>query len=238
MRAWLNLRHTVPERRRAFQDGMERLGYTVVDGLTTRPGDRDVLVTWNRIGPGHQAALAFEDRGLAVLVVENATWGNDFLGGHWYSIAKGYHNTAGAFPIGDSARWDRLSVELAQWRTSGEVVILPQRGIGPPGVAMPLSWPDRIRKQRGCRIRPHPGQRPAMSLEEDLRGCGQVVTWGSGAAVKALMMGIPVESHMPGWIAEQDNTYAGRLAMFRRLAWAQWRIQEIHTGEPMRRLLG
>jgi hypothetical protein len=55
--------------------------------------------------------------------------------------------------------------------------------------------------------------------------------------VQALMLGIPVESHMPGWIAEQNNTDAGRLAMFRRLAWAQWRLEELRTGEPFARML-
>jgi hypothetical protein len=28
-----------------------------------------------------------------------------------------------------------------------------------------------------------------------------------------------------------------RLAMFRRLAWAQWTLDEIKTGEPIRRLV-
>jgi hypothetical protein len=64
-----------------------------------------------------------------------------------------------------------------------------------------------------------------------------VITWGSGAAVRALLRGIPVESHMPNWIAAQDNTDAGRLAMFRRLAWANWRLSEIADGVPFRRLL-
>jgi hypothetical protein len=64
-----------------------------------------------------------------------------------------------------------------------------------------------------------------------------VVTWGSGAAIKALQWGIPVVSEMPDWIGEQDNTDAGRLEMFRRLAWAQWTMEEIAHGEPFARLL-
>jgi len=63
------------------------------------------------------------------------------------------------------------------------------------------------------------------------------VTWGSGAAVKALTWGIHVESHMPNWIGEQDNTDAGRLEMFRRLAWAQWTLDEIEDGTAFRHLL-
>lgn len=89
---------------------------------------------------------------------------------------------------------------------------------------MPKNWtaPGRVRK--------HPGKSAAIPLEKDLAKAGKVVTWGSGAAVKALMMGIRVESHMPDWIAAQDNTDQGRLDMFGRLAWAQWRLEEIASG--------
>ena len=76
-----------------------------------------------------------------------------------------------------------------------------------------------------------------MPLADDLKQCGKVVTWGSGAAIQALMMGIPVISEMPDWIGKQDNTEAGRLDMLRRLAWAQWRLPEIASGEPFVRLL-
>jgi hypothetical protein len=99
---------------------------------------------------------------------------------------------------------------------------------------MPSDWP---RVQKG-RIRPHPGRVPPVRfLEEDLSNAGKVVTWGSGAAVKALLMGIAVESHMPNWVAQQDNTEAGRLAMFRTLAWGQWRVSEIANGEAFRWML-
>lgn len=223
----------------AFTLGLERCGYTVLNEVTTRPKKGDILVTWNRIRDGQRAACAFESRGLPVLVTENASWGNDFLGGHWYSLARDYHNTAGRFPYGGPERWDALGVDLMPWRTGGdEVVILPQRGIGPSGVAMPCGWPQRARAATGGRIRAHPGTRTCMPLQDDLARALRVMTWGSGAAIKALLWGIPVQSDMPGWIGEQDNTDTDRLAMFRRLAWAQWRLSEIETGEPFARLLG
>lgn len=233
MRAWLNLRYTVPERQAAFRAGLMALGYQVVDGIPTERRSGDVFVTWNRIGGADAAAMEFERAGLPVLVTENATWGNDFAGLRWYTIALGRHNTAGCFPVGGPERWDDLGVELASWRTGSEVVILPQRGIGPPGVAMPRGWGQGIKG----RMRPHPGQRPCVPLEQDLARAGKVVTWGSGAAVKALVWGIPVESHMPGWIAEQQNTDESRLAMFRRLAWAQFTLKEIESGYAFDRLL-
>lgn len=237
MRVWLNLRYTLPERVRIFTAGLKRLGYEVRPGLAMSPEPGDLFVTWNRIGQGHQAALRFEAAGLPVIVAENAAWGNSFAGRDWYTLARNYHNTAGMFPVGGSERWDSLGVELQPWRTSGETVILPQRGIGPPGVAMPRDWPAVKHSRIGGRIRHHPGRHAGRPLQDDLARCGRVVTWGSGAAIKALMWGIPVESDMPNWIAHQNNTDAGRLGMFRRLAHAQWRMDEIESGEAFRRLL-
>jgi len=228
MIAWLNLRYTLPERRAAFERGLQRLGFRVEHRMPDRPVG--IFCTWNRIGQANSIAMAFERDGLPVLVSENSSWGNSFAGERWYHIARNRHNTAGTFRIGGHERWDALGVELAPWRTEGETVILPQRGIGSPPTAMPRDWPAM---QKG-RIRRHPGKDKAKPLEEDLAKCGRVVTWGSGAAVKALMWGIPVESHMPNWIAEQQNTDESRLAMFRRLAWAQWRLEEIASGEAFR----
>lgn len=231
--AWLNLRYSLADRVEAFKEGLVRLGYEVRPGLTHDPAPGDVLVTWNRIGAVNEAA----DKYGRVLVVENAAWGNGFLGGRWLSIARDRHNTAGMFPVGGSERWDGLGVELSPWRNEGETVILPQRGIGSAPTAMPKDWQVRAQLRFGGRVRPHPGRNAARPLDEDLARCGRVVTWGSGAAVQALMSGIPVVSEMPDWIGQQDNTDAGRLEMFRRMAWAQWTLDEIRAGEPFAGLL-
>lgn len=225
----LALRHNEGPRVDAFRLGLHRIG------LTVAPADAcDVFVTWNRIGFADQLAGHCKMRGGSVLVVENAAWGNDFAGESWLTMARDRHNTAGMFPVGGPERWDALGVDLAPWRESGgEVVGLPQRGIGSPPTAQPRGW-----NPPGCaRIRQHPGKRDAIPLGHDLRKASKVVTWGSGAAIKALMWGIRVESHMPQWVGEQNNTDAGRLDMFRRLAWAQWRLSEIENGEAFAWLL-
>lgn len=235
MRAWLNLRHPDSARADAFRAGLCRLGFQPTDGVMVTPGDGDILITWNRIGIGAAAARAFEAQGRPVVAVENATWGNGFVGSSWLTMARGFHNLAGRFPVGDSARWDDLGVRMSEFRSRGETVILPSRGIGPRETAMPKDWPQRF-AGRG-RIRPHPGRHPGKPLADDLAHAATVITWGSGAAVQALLWGVRVESHLPGWIAEQDNTEHGRLEMFRRLAWAQWRLSEIASGEAIARLL-
>jgi len=232
--AWLNLRYTPENRVRVVAAGVRAAGFEPRLGLPSKTRAGDILVTWNRISQGQRAARDFERAGLPVIVMENAAWGNEFAGESWYTLALNFHNTAGRFPIGSSDRWDGLGVNLDPWRARGETVILPQRGIGPPGVAMPAGWGHQF----AGRMRRHPGRREATPLELDLRECGKVITWGSGAAIKALILGIPVESHMPNWIGEQDNTDAGRLEMFRRLAWAQFTMNEIESGLPFERLLG
>lgn len=230
MRYCCTIRTQLSYRRDAFERGLQAAGL--------KPGNAsncDVFVTWNRIHSMNQLARQVEARGGVVLVAENAAWGKGFLGEAWFSLARTYHNTAGMFPVGGPERWDSLGVDLAPWRPDGgETVGLTQRGIGSPPTAQPRDW-----HPPGCdRIRAHPGVNPCVPLETDLARASRVVTWGSGAAIKALMLGIKVESHMPRWIGEQDNTDAGRLNMLRSLAWAQWRMAEIESGETFARLLG
>jgi len=235
MIAWLNLRHSVPERTRAVEAGLRAHGYKVrpAADAPTVPGPRDALVSWNRIREGHPLAKRFEGEGRPVFVFENASWGNSFCGQRWYTVALGYHNLKGHFPMRGPERWDSLGVKLEPWRTGGETVILPSRGIGPPAVAMPLDWTRGAYKRHGGRVRNHPGRGPAaVPLQTDLKSAGHVVTWGSGAAILAVMWGIPCTSYLPNWVGGQDNTDAGRLAMLRRLAWAQWTIEEIENGQP------
>lgn len=242
MIAWLNLRHAVPERLEAFTKGFERLGYVVMHEMPRFVGrsTSDVFVSWNLIGTAKHVADMFQAQGRRVLVVENSTWGNSFAGKRWYTLCRDVHNTRSPLDgtIYDSARFDSLGVDLARFRDSGETIILPQRGIGPYGVAMPFNWTLKMsHRYQGARIRPHPGTKPCKPLAEDLANAGRVVTWGSGAAVLALMWGIPVTSCMPHWIAEQDNTERGRLEMFRRLAWSQVTLEEIANGAALERLI-
>lgn len=237
MIAWLNLRHSVPERTAATIAGLKHHGYAVkqAEDLRKVPGPRDVLVTWNRIREGHLLAKDFEREGCQVLVMENSSWGNDFAGKRWYTLGLDYHNLSGRFRVGGPERWDALGVRLWPWRTEGETVVLPSRGIGPPTVAMPYDWHRSAIKRYGGRVRLHPGRGPEDSLRSDLARAGRVITWGSGAAIKAVMWGIPCVSELPQWIGEQDNTDSGRLAMLRRLAWAQWTLGEIEDGTAFAR---
>ena len=228
--AWLNLRYTTGSRADAFRLGLKKHGYSVKHGLPPKISEGDLFVTWNRIGVANKVAKTCSSAGANVLVAENAAWGNSFCSEEWYTIARDFHNTSGCFDYHGPDRWDDLGFPLCDFRADGETVILPQRGIGSPPTAMPKGWPALAFRENGGRVRKHPGKGPSTPIEDDLKKCGLVVTWGSGAAIKALMMGIKVKSYMPNWIGEQDNTDQGRLDMLRNLAWAQWKHEEIESG--------
>ena len=236
--AYLNLRYTVPERREAFTSGLKRLGFAIKECVPSRIDSGDIFITWNRIGWADSVAANFINHGLPVIVAENATWGNEFEGKRWYTMARNYHNTAECFHVGDASRWDGLNIELKSFKNNPGIIILPQRGIGSQPTTMPLGWAAKAQAKYGGFIRHHPGRnKNIIPLELELSNYGTAITWGSGAAVKALMMGLHIKSEMPNWIAAQDNTEQGRLAMFRRLAWAQWTLEEISDGAAFSWLL-
>lgn len=209
------------------------------------PSPESLLVIWNRSDWQDAIARRYEKHGARVIVAENGYLGIDSVGHHLFALSLDHHNGCGRLPVGDGSRWARLGIDLLPWRKSGtHILVLPQRGIGPRGVAMSRKWPidlpHRLQWQsRPVRMRPHPG-RNKVPLEPDLVDCWCAVTWGSTAALKALVAGIPVIAELPGWIgtgaAGSDLNSAEcpampeRLMVFERLAWAQWSAAEIDAG--------
>jgi hypothetical protein len=76
------------------------------------------------------------------------------------------------------------------------------------------------------------------------------MTWGSGAAIKALAMGVPVFYDFPCWIGgpsampilgcDPDKPLKDdkrRLAAFESIAYAMWRGSEIESGQAFATLL-
>lgn len=254
MRVACNLVRDLPHyRREAFDAGLAACGFKVEHGTRAKPDPSHVLLVWNRYGHWEQAARKYEAAGCTVLVAENGWLGADEQGRQRYALAVGQHNGAGAWKVGDYSRIDALGVELKPWRKSGDhILVLPQRGIGPTGVAMPGWWTQDVVKRlsgltkRPIRVRRHPGKdRPP--LEPDFENCWAAVTWGSGAAVHAIIAGIPVFYEMPNWIGSLgalrgirnlEDVYLGdRREMLRQISWAQWSVAEIASGAPFQRLL-
>lgn len=234
----------------AFRRGLERHGYTFEPRWRKEPGPRDVILMWNRLRTFEPQAALYQAHGARVLVVENGYLGTDPAGEKLYAVALDHHNGRGRWYVGDQARRE---FDLKPWRTRGDqVVILPQRGIGEHGIAMPRQWArtvrDRLAKitRRPIITRPHPGASKTDPWP-DLKGAHCAVTWGSGAGIKAIAHGIPVFHALDGWIGAPAALPLGRDiercylddrgAMFRRLSWAQWSISEIESGEAFARLI-
>lgn len=236
-------------RRRAFEAGITAAGYELVASVDPPQRD-DVAILWSRYGVASDVADRFECAGARAVVCENGYLGRDWLGDSWVSMAVGHHAGAGRWPRLGAQRWDALGVELADWRDDGtETLILAQRGFGEPRIAAPHGWAEMVQRQIGGRIRQHPDAVRGVSLEDDLQNVKQVVTWNSGAALRCLVLGVPVWYAFPRWIGasacrplsefggEPKRDSAARLAMFRELAWAQWRESEVADGTALKTLL-
>lgn len=239
----------------AFSSGLEACGFRVIEEPVPQPSPQDVLVIWNRMQRSEAFARRYELHGARVIVAENGYLGREWRGRVWYALSLWHHNGMGQWPDGGPERWESWSVPLEPWREGGEeIVILAQRGIGHPSVAQPRGWPEqaaaKLRKSgRRVRIRVHPGERNmarATPLDVELAKAFAVATWGSGAALKAILMGVPVFYAFPHWIGglaakfgfdELEPFRGDRLPMLRRLAWAQWNLDEIRNGEAFRWLL-
>lgn len=241
-------------RQYCFHRGFERLGYQVGEKPKVHPDPQDVLVIWNRALFNDSHARRYEHVGARVIVVENGYIGRDRNGNQLYAMALSHHLGAGTWNEGSEDRWAKLWIDCAPWRRGGsEIVVLPQRGIGEPGISMPKGWTadvvKRIRQKTDLpvRVREHPGKLRTDPVE-DLKNARCAVTWASGAGIKAIVAGVPVFYEMEKWIGgpaakfgidEMETPFQGeRLPMLRRLAWSQWEIEEILTGEAMAWLLG
>jgi hypothetical protein len=242
-------------RREVFAAGLSAAGFDVV--CKPPPGVIDVhdaLIIWNRYGTNDVLAKRFEKTGAWVFVAENGYL--DIVGAKkTFALALNRHNGLGQWPT-DAVRAVRLP-EPAPWVDCpmGDALLLPQRGIGVSGVAMPRSWlTDVVTRLRAAgfrgriRTRPHPGNdKHAKPLTRDLDGVAFAVTWGSGAGVRAIMHGIPVFYELRGWVGQHAATFgvstwltpwrADRGQMLAHVASAQWSDVEVATGEPFMRLI-
>jgi hypothetical protein len=257
MIAWCLIKRNVDSRWDAFVSGLRAAGYRVMENREPSgkiaPGD--VLVLWNRKSANEIIADRFERAGGTVIVAENGYIGADATGRQYYALAVHGHNGSGRWPQGDGERFDRLGLDLKPWRTGGEhILICPNRFIAPRWFMMPRDWVETITRmlaritKRPVRVRPHPGhwkrlpQHPDVSLARDLENAWAMVIWSTSAGVRALAAGIPVICCAPWWICKgaagddlaqiEAPAMPDRLPAFRRLAHAQWTIDEIASGLP------
>jgi hypothetical protein len=246
-RAVIMLRDDPHYRRDAFAKGLRRVGFEIMQQGS--PGPSSVLVLWNRkAGREEQLAEAYERSGATVLIAENGYIGKDKDGHQLYAISRGGHNGSGQWFIGEQDRWAKLGIELKPWREpfaeDGYVLVCGQRGIGSRTMASPGGWHTRVVHEQGrlippvgpFHIRPHPGNnhKPATTLEQDFAKARGVLVWSSSSGVKALVAGLPVCYAAPRPLAWLKGP---REEALRRMAWAQWTLEEIADGTAFECLL-
>lgn len=261
-RAFVYIRDLPHYRCGAFCEGAKRAGFEVRrSGSDFRPGD--VLIIWNRYGQYDSLAMQAGRAGAIVLVSENGFAGRDANGNQFYQLAVGGHNGSGWWHVGNEDRLAKQGLVMQPWQpTSPEahVVVRGQRGIGRPGVASPPDWHNqaahllRQHTKRRIAVVPHPGNGAVDDTrhEQYLKGAHALAIWASSVGVKALLAGVPVlcdakywicrgASH-PLWDVERVDLRTAHYDEHRRralhsMAWAQWSLEELASGEPMRLLV-
>ena len=254
MKRAVNLLRRVPlYRRDIFDNALKRHGYDVSYNPLSNPSPDDILIIWNRYSSSAKQADAFEKVGATVLVVENSYLDmRDTKKA--FAISLNHHLGGGCWPLPKHSRFELLDITLKPWRTRGKtVLLLPQRGIGHPSVAMPKNWASktelRLHKKanRPIHVRKHPELLPEhrrVPLEHDLSKAWCAVTWASSAAIKAIVAGVPVFFEFPEWIAGSCSIFGtdqinhedpvqlmgDREEMLSNLAWGQWTTEEVYEG--------
>lgn len=262
LRAFCMVRDQPHYRRDAFLTGLAAAGYAAERRRPKGPVlPGELLVIWNRYAEYNDIASAFERAGGLVLVAENGYLGRDENGIQMYALACHGHNGSGWWPEGDGSRWAKLGVELKPWRASGaHLYVRGQRGIGSPLMASPRGWHERTAERlrgmgnRRVQVAAHPGK-PAVDPDQErvigtaIAGAHACVIWSSACGVRALVEGVPVFYCAPHWICAGAARHgidqieapvmddASRLSALERMAWAQWSVAEIATGEPFRLLV-
>jgi hypothetical protein len=250
-RAFVKFQLSPHYQREAFEAGLSAVGFEIVPSALEVPLPGDLLVLWNRYLRDEREARRYEAAGATLLIVENAYLAPDVKPQTTFAIARGHHNGAGKWHIGNSERLINWPISRG-WRKDGNhVLIIPQRGLGEDGVKMPSRWADHAHAdlkaitKRPIKLRPHPGVRPHPPMDDDLKDCWACVTWGSGGALKAICAGVPVFHQFPKWIGapaaarfiltDIEEPYLGdRGLMLHRLSWAQWTLDEVTKGEPFK----
>lgn len=259
-KAYLIVRENPPYRSQSFAQGLTRLGYDVLGHQPDKMDADDVAVIWNKTYRSRRVIDAARASGAALLVTENGYMGQDAAGIQNYALALDGHNGSGRWHVGDEKRLRRMNPTLRPWVSdTGRVLLLGQRGIGCPLMASPHDFerdvaPRMERDGWNVRLRPHPGAaKPKKSLDDDLDGCSMAMAWSSNAATRALELGVPVLYAAPYIvtagaskpfdltkcknIARATCTDEERWAAFVRMAWAQWSLAEISSGEALVTLL-
>lgn len=144
-------------------------------------------------------------------------------------------------------RWDALNITCSPWNPPGpKLLVLEQHPSD--GAANPGALSGVLKDITGFTVkrRPHPLVEPSCKLDADLRWADCAITWGSTAAVEAIIAGVPTVVMSDRCIASEimPNSLDGlrdvggvsRSNWLHRLAYRQWTHAEMASGAAWRHL--
>lgn len=161
-------------------------------------------------------------------------------------------------------RWKKLGVELKPWKWDGKYILVCGQVPWDASVdhTVHLDWIDDVIRRtrwhtdRPILFRPHPKapdhfiagvERSKKSIEEDFEDAWAVVTFNSNSGVEAAIAGVPVFiedcGSMAFPIANRNLVYLNdprrpdRQKWANELAYCQWTLDEMRSGEAWRHLL-
>lgn len=237
---------------RALAEGLSQHGIGV--RLSSREASTEFVACW-----GWRKGRKFRDAGHQVLVMERGYLGDRF---RWTSLAWNGLNGHGHFPeAGNDPDRFRSNFELHPWKQGGSYVLLLGQVPGDASLRGRnlQTWYEQAARE--CRrihgmpvkFRPHPlahrrGQQlvPGVeysvgTLEEALDGAALAVTYNSNSGVDAVLAGVPtiaVDQGSMAWPVAghklDEVVRPDREQWAVELAWKQWRLDEIASGEALR----
>lgn len=156
-------------------------------------------------------------------------------------------------------RFNRLGLTIRPWRTSGEEIIVAgstSKACREHGLRFQEWETKMVRRLQGLgkRVvyRPKPNDRLASPIKgaeldrrpisEALENCHAWVTHHSNSAIDALLAGVPVHcetgaaSHFSNPLDDIGALKEGREQFLYDVAWLQWTLEEMRSGEAWRHL--
>lgn len=241
----------------AISAGMRANGIEPV-AITAGEPDTKHVACW-----GWRLGRALRERGHEVLVMERGYLGDRFA---WSSLAWNGLNGRGLFPRVDATP-DRFHKHFSMkpWKKQGDYALILGQVPGDAslqGIDLAPWYQIAAAAARDAyglpvHFRPHPNVQArgwsqsvrgcvtsAGDLNDALSGADVAITWNSNAAVDAVLAGVPTVTADAGSMAWSVTSHQigarimpCRDAWAHELAWKQWSVDEIASGEAVIRMM-
>ncbi len=248
MRAAIIIRDTDLQlgRARAFLAGLERNGETggIHDMAQAHTAlmEADFGVCW-----GKRSLDNIKTQGICrdVVVMELGYMGDRL---EWTSLGWNGLNGRAAFPSGDASRWRKHFANLisGDWKEGGEYVLVAAQVPGDAAVdgVNIDTWAEKavaehVELGNIASLRSHPlVADPVVDLADDLAGARLAVTYNSNLGVDAVLAGVPTVAMDEGSMAWPVAGHGVSVVVrpprnkwAQAMAWTQWTLPEIASGE-------